>query len=339
MTLLKTKSPKRSNQIIMFLKIFIMAVLAFVTAFIFLFPNNVFAERLWNLLNKASILLAVLPLIYLVFRFESVEDKTEQAIETFSEVNQKLDQITTAHDYQETLRKEFLAISSPYIYYADFERLSDSYYRKMGYKRLGKVTNTTDQEVIKEAKASYDGAFNVSGGLGGSKTESIEEEFIVLEPSIVDMLLDVQSDMLRNNQIILGIERGLSEGDFQTSEPNVSVAFDSAIFAEKQRLLGYKRKVLVFKEFALKLSGPDQSKYTLSFTRRIVENIENSPKITFNASFPRNSIADKDKSMFEDKLESPSTIKLILFGQVTTSEDSDEGNISIDISPYAIYLP
>lgn len=340
----ETKTPKPSNVKKVFYMMIMVTAMGCYLSFLMYLPDAIFSKSGLSKSDVALFLPMILGSIYIINEFFSMKKKSEQTNETITEVNQKLEQIASAQSilakgkdtYEETLRKEFLAVKKPYIYYTDTERLSNFYNEEIaGRQSLEKLITKTGQELKGEAKAGVKDI--VHGGIDGRRTENREEEFRVREPSILEMLLGVQTRFLKNDYFTLGIEKDLSEGIFHTSEPNASDEIESIVFAESQRLKDLEGMILVKIGFALKLSEPDQSHYTLSFTRRIVESIEQSPVVTFNTSFPRNSIAENDKFMFEKNLES--TIKLVLFGHVTSSINSNEGNMSINIVPYAIYSP
>lgn len=291
-----------------------------------------------------SMLSLITPFFLIYNYFKSLKEESEQTNEALSEVNQKLDQLASTQSIlakdkdtkEETLKKEFLAVKKPFIYYIETERLSNFYNEEIaGRQSLEKLITRTGQELKGEVDAGIKGVVGV--GMDGKITENKEEEFRVREPSILEMLLEVQTRFLKNDYFTLGVEKDSSERKLQTSEPNSIDENDTSVSVESQRLKDLEGLILIKIGFTLKLSEPDQSHYTLSFTRRLVESVEESPVVTFNTSFPRNSIAENDKFMFEKNLES--TIKLILFGHVTSSKNSNEGNISVNIVPYAIYSP
>lgn len=339
--LLIANEPKLSDQILLFLSRLMLVVFMFFLIAMPFLSDEILSKLELPKFEIAPYIVLVVIFIITVFIIVLMRKESEQALENISKVNQRLVQIASEQSvqvkesYQDTLRKKYLAISNPYIYYTDSERLTVFYNKITGRQSLEKLISRTGQELKGEAKAGVKNI--VYGGVDGKITENREEEVRVREPSILEMLLDVQTHMLKNDLITLGIEKGLVEGKFRTSEPNVSATPDLTIYIERRRLKDLKGLILVKMNFTMRLSEPDQSHYILNFTRPMVENSERSPLVTFNTSFPRNSLAEKDKYMFEKKLDS--TIELILFGHVTSSEDSGEGNISIDIAPYAIYLP
>ncbi len=227
----------------------------------------------------------------------------------------------------------YLSIKSVYIYYINDLHVNDLYQQVVGRKQLQTVTEEWVEQKGSGISIGYKDVLH--GDISDNSKNKYSGTSEILEPSLGEKFLTVQSSFLRLDNVAVGYEYSLYQIENNNDEKEIDDC-EKWSSREKERLFSLSGFIILDADFLVQELDSPQSIYQFTSTRPLVHNSITGSTVTFRVTISKDLVGTNEQLLLNNHLGEK--IRFRVFGYVTfTTKGFTDEETLIDVAPLVIY--
>ena len=228
---------------------------------------------------------------------------------------------------------QYLSIKSVFIYYIDELRVKDLYQQVVGREQLQTVTKEWISEKGSGISVGYKDVLH--GDVVENSTSKLSGKSRVLEPSLDEKFLTVQSSFLRLDYVAVGYEYSLYKIENSIDITDID-DYENWSKRELERLSSLSGLIILHTDFLVQELDSPKTQYQFTSTRPLVHKSVADSCVTFRITISKDLIKINEQLILNNHMGGK--IKFHVFGYVTIkpNEYTEKENL-IDVAPLVIY--